>query len=137
MTTQREGREMALKFLFCQDFDISEQKLPLANLITQFQTSFNAPREVWTHMREILEAYTAHQEEVLAQIQSHLDLSWSIERLSLTDLNILKIAITEMLFLETPPKAALNEAIDLGKKYSSADSAAFINGILDKVLNSN
>jgi transcription antitermination protein NusB len=60
---------------------------------------------------------------------------WKISRITYVDKNILRVAIFEMLYSpEIPPKVAIDEALELGKKFGSEDSKDFINGILDKVL---
>ena len=60
--------------------------------------------------------------------------NWQIHRMAVIDRNILRIGTYELMFLEdVPPKVSINEAIDLAKKYSTADSGAFVNGILDKL----
>ena len=61
--------------------------------------------------------------------------NWKIERMSLIDLNIMRLAIFEILFCEDiPDKVALNEAVELAKTYGDKDSPSFVNGILDQVL---
>jgi len=61
--------------------------------------------------------------------------NWKIERLAIVDKNILRIAICEVLYLpDIPMKVAINEAIELAKKFSTNQSASFVNGILDKVM---
>lgn len=132
---QRDSREMALKFLFCQEFAPEEnQVLSLREKMTLFQNSFRAQELVWKFTWEILSAFNENQVAIKEKIETNL-LNWKIDRLSITDRNIIRIAIAEMLYLETPPKVALNEAVDLGKKYSTKESSAFINGLLDGVLN--
>ena len=61
--------------------------------------------------------------------------NWKIERIAPVDLNILRVAIVELKFLPEPipKKVAINEAIELAKKFGSENSAAFVNGILDQV----
>jgi N utilization substance protein B len=60
---------------------------------------------------------------------------WRLDRMSIVDRNILRIAIYEMLFCEdVPPKVSINEAIDLGKRFGSEDSGPFINGVLDHIF---
>lgn len=60
--------------------------------------------------------------------------NWDLKRMAAIDRNILRMAIFELLHCpDIPPKVAINEAIELGKKYSTANSGAFINGILDRV----
>lgn len=126
---------MALKFLFCQEFALAETSvLSLREKLTMFQSSFKAQEEVWKFTWDILNSFEKNRDDINKKIQAHL-VNWNLERLSITDRNILRIAIAEMLFLETPPKVALNEAVDLGKKYSTKESSAFINGLLDSILN--
>jgi len=60
---------------------------------------------------------------------------WKPERITFVDKNILRLGIYEMLFTEdVPPKVAIDEAIELAKKYGSEDSGEFINGVLDRIL---
>lgn len=67
---------------------------------------------------------------VLRQFSAH----WALERMSRVDRNILRIAVFELLWCpDIPPKVSINEAIELGKKFSTDKSAVFINGILDKI----
>jgi N utilization substance protein B len=62
--------------------------------------------------------------------------NWQIPRMAVIDRNVLRLATFELLFCkDIPPKVAINEAIELGKRYSTQNSGAFINGILDKVMN--
>ncbi len=60
--------------------------------------------------------------------------NWDLKRMATIDRNILRMAVYELMFCpDIPPKVTINEAIELGKKYSTANSGAFINGILDRV----
>jgi N utilization substance protein B len=74
-----------------------------------------------------------HRKEIderLAQVAEN----WSVERMAAVDRNILRLGAYELLFAaDTPPKVAMDEAIELAKRYGSADSPAFVNGILDKL----
>ncbi len=134
MIKQRDGREMALKFLFCQEFASPESiDLSLYEKLTLFQNSFKAQDSVWKFTRQILLGFEVNREAINKKIKTNL-VNWSMKRLSITDKSILRIAITEMLFLDTPVKVAINEAVDLSKKYSTKESSAFINGLLDTVL---
>jgi N utilization substance protein B len=62
--------------------------------------------------------------------------NWSLERMSAIDRNILRLATYELFYMDTPPPIVINEAIELAKKFSNKDSAAFVNGILDKLKKS-
>ena len=74
-----------------------------------------------------------HRQEIDRLIESHSE-HWRLDRISVIDRNILRIAIFELLYCdEIPPKVTLNEAIDLGKRFGSEESGSFINGILDRI----
>ena len=60
--------------------------------------------------------------------------NWSVERMAATDRNVLRLGAYEILYIDTPDRAAINEAVELAKRYGSAQSANFVNGILDKFL---
>ena len=62
--------------------------------------------------------------------------NWEIKRLALMDKIILRMSISEMLFLdEIPPKVSISEGVEIAKKYSTVDSSSFVNGILDAIYN--
>jgi len=77
-----------------------------------------------------VEEHRGDLDRIIEKYSSH----WKIDRMAHVDRNILRIAIYELLYCnDIPPKVAINEAIDIGKKFGSEDSGAFINGVLDKV----
>jgi N utilization substance protein B len=60
--------------------------------------------------------------------------NWSLARMAATDRNVLRLGAYEILYTDTPDRAAINEAVELAKRFGSAQSAQFVNGILDKFL---
>ena len=60
--------------------------------------------------------------------------NWSLGRMAATDRNVLRLGAYEILFTETPARVAINEAVELAKRFGSANSAPFVNGILDKFI---
>ncbi|MBQ4505732.1 MAG: transcription antitermination factor NusB [Firmicutes bacterium] len=83
-------------------------------------------------------AYTEHKEEIDAMIEGALK-GWKLRRLPRVDLAILRLAVAEMKYLDeadVPDAAAINEAIELAKKYGDEDSARFINGVLGTISRS-
>ena len=60
--------------------------------------------------------------------------NWSVARMAATDRNVLRLGAYEILYTDTPDRAAINEAVELAKRFGSAQSAQFVNGILDKFL---
>lgn len=76
----------------------------------------------------------ARDKGILDKLISQLSHNWKLYRINRVDRNILRMAIAEYInFPETPGRVILNEAIEIGKKFGAENSAAFINGILDRV----
>ena len=69
-------------------------------------------------------------DEQLSQIADN----WSVARMAATDRNVMRLGAFEILYTDTPDRAAINEAVELAKRFGSAQSAQFVNGILDKFL---
>jgi len=83
--------------------------------------------------RELIDGCRERLEQLDAHIAAVAE-NWEIGRMAVIDRNILRLASYELLFRDdVPPKVAINEAIDLAKRYSTADSGAFVNGILDRI----
>ena len=112
--------------------DVAEKAL-LGLEIAEF-TTLDSQQEVKAYTSKIIEAYKQNQKEIDDIIRSNAT-GWDFDRLVKMDKDILRIAISELLFVqETPLKVVLDEAVELAKKYSTDDSASFVNGILAKVV---
>ena len=109
------------------------EKAMLALEIAEF-TTLDSQSEVKDFAIKIAEYFQKNHKEVDEIIQKHAK-NWDIGRLVKMDKDILRIAIVELLYIkDTPMKVVVDEALELAKKYSTDDSAAFINGILAKVI---
>ncbi len=75
--------------------------------------------------------------EIKEQVSKNLKSEWTLERISKIDMSILKIAIYEILYMQVPYKVAINEAVELAKKYGEDSSSSFINGVLASVVREN
>lgn len=131
-TTRRQARELALQVLFQQEF-VAE--INAAQALKNFKEAFEAPEEVWMYATKILDGIRDKKAEIDSLIEKN-SAHWRMPRMALVDRNLLRIGVYEIAFSdgEVPPKAALNEAIEISKKYGTTDSSSFINGILDQVL---
>ncbi len=90
--------------------------------------------EVKEYIKKIADRYKVYNEEIDATIQE-CSKGWDISRMVRIDKDILRIAITEMVYIkEAPMKVVIDEAVELAKKYSTEDSPSFVNGILAKVV---
>lgn len=131
-STRRLSRELALQVLFQQEFAQNQSvEMGLAN----FRNSFDAEREVWAYALELLKGVETNAKAVDSLIQNH-SAHWTLKRMALVDLNIMRIAVFELKFATdpVPPAVAINEAIEISKKFGTVDSAAFVNGILDQIV---
>ncbi len=88
--------------------------------------------EVREYAIEIIGTVNSHRQEIETHIEAVL-VAWQLNRLPKIDQDILRISVAEMLFLELPVKIAINEAVELAKRYSDDDGFRFINGVLRKV----
>ena len=89
------------------------------------------------YINKIVKAFVDNYKEIDETIKT-LSVGWDFNRLVKTDKNLLRIAVTEMLYVkETPVKVVIDEAVELAKRYSTEDSASFINAILAKVVKEN
>ena len=85
------------------------------------------------YLRELVAGVASHQEELDALIVRFSE-HWRLERMTVVDRNLLRLAAYELLYqAKVPPKVVINEAVEMAKRYGSEDSGAFINGILDQI----
>lgn len=75
-----------------------------------------------------------NKDEIIHQIEKNLKSDWRLERISKIDLAILKLAIYELKYTDIPFKVAINEAVELAKKYGEDSSKNFVNGVLASVV---
>ena len=86
--------------------------------------------------KDLINGVLEHEEELIELANKYLN-NWNISRLGLTDAAIIKIAIYEIMYTDTPKKVCIDEAIELAKDYSDEKVVGMINGVLDKVYHSN
>lgn len=94
-------------------------------------------KETIQYMNSTIEGIENNLEKINAKISEHLKSDWKINRISKVDLVLLRLAIYEILYTDTPYKVAINEAIELSKKYSEETSSNFINGVLASIVKEN
>ena len=129
MRRRTRARELALQFLYSLDVRGSE----ILDDLDDFLRDSGASRLARRFATELVHGVVKNQTELdagIVRVAQH----WSLERMPPVDRNILRLASFELLHCpEIPIGVALNEAIELGKRYSTAQSGAFVNGILDQV----
>ena len=131
MKKRTRSRELALQFLYQLDL------LGTGDLdgLTEFLREEAGDSETARYARTLVEGTHDAAPELDEEIQSVAQ-NWQIERMAVIDRNVLRMAAFELIHMdEIPPKVAINEGIELGKRFSTQNSGAFINGILDKIKN--
>jgi len=124
-------RELAFKLIY----EIEIQKEISDSLINNFIDSNSiTDNEAIEYLKDIVYGIESHKEEIEPLISQNLKENWTLSRISKINLSLLKIAIYEMLYKNLPYKVAINEVIELAKKYADDSSPIFINGILASVV---
>jgi transcription antitermination factor NusB len=123
------ARELAIQALYQLDLLGAEVLEQLDQVLARSEAEPEARR----FARELILGTWTHRQRLDAQIAGAAE-HWDLHRMAVVDRNILRLASYELLYLDdVPPKVAINEAIDLAKRLSTADSGAFVNGILDRI----
>ncbi|MEJ2695651.1 MAG: transcription antitermination factor NusB [Candidatus Sulfobium sp.] len=127
---RRKAREYALQMLFQHEFSGHKKgQKPPEDFWAGSEESGEAGRFAERLVRGALE----HIEEIDGAIQKAAE-HWDMKRMAAVDRNILRFAVYEILYAkDIPPAVTINEALEIAKKYSSLESASFINGLLDKI----
>lgn len=131
MKKRTRSRELALQFLYQLDLRGDE----LLGEAKDFLRGEERDQETQRFAQRLIEGTFEHWDEIDREIQNVAQ-NWNIARMAVVDRNVLRLATYELLHCkDIPPKVAINEAIELGKRYSTSNSGGFINGILDKIMN--
>ena len=133
MGSRRQAREQALQMLYQLDL---APELSVESALDVFWSVEQADDDVVEFAGSVVSGVSDQMERIdgLITDASH---NWKVERMSYVDRNILRLAVFE--FLEksdVPPMVSINEAIELGKRFGTEESGAFINGILDRIARS-
>lgn len=129
MGRRRKARESALQILFQLEFDATHVK----KKIDQYWKAKKPSKEIKDYSTWLIKGIATHKKEIDNIIQTTSD-HWRISRMALVDRNILRIAVFEILYeKDIAPAIIINEAIEIAKRFSSEEAAAFVNGILDAV----
>lgn len=129
MGTRRQGREIALQLLYALDMNPAEEFPSIPGEAEGAKISF----ESLDFAEEIVKG-VKEKREAIDGVITEKSKNWSIARMARVDLNILRMAIYELLFrTDIPRNVTINEAIEVAKKFGSEDSPGFVNGILDEI----
>ncbi len=129
MKKRTRARELSLQFLYQLDLRGPEFLDEARDFLAEEEPDKGA-RDFALHL---VRGTAEHQDEIDGVIRDVAQ-NWDIERMAVIDRNVLRMATYEILYRkDIPPKVSINEAIELGKRFSTQNSGGFINGVLDKI----
>jgi N utilization substance protein B len=123
------ARERALQALY--QIDVAAAGIDEA--LSAFWKSFEPTEKEVQVLAEQLVRGVAHDRRVVDDLIEGISTNWRLDRMAKVDRNVLRLAAWELVKGDAPIKVIINEAIELGKKYGSEGTGAFVNGVLDKV----
>ncbi len=131
MSRRSRAREIVLQVLYQSDLNPDQ---PDDVRLRFVNARLNFDRQLVEFAERLILGVRAN----LAAVDEQLELTaqnWKLSRMAATDRNVLRLGAYEVLFGDTPDRVAVNEAIELAKRYGTKNSAQFVNGILDKLMN--
>ena len=130
MAKRRKAREVALQFLYQLDLNSDDDPIPHDE---EFWARHPVDDDTHAFADALVRGTKSNQAKIdhaISQFAEH----WDLERMAVVDRNILRQGIFELLWgTGVPPKVAINEALEVAKKFSTHESSRFINGILDRI----
>jgi N utilization substance protein B len=130
MGRRRQARELALQLLY--ELDVRGEG-ELGPVIDAFWQRHEAPAEVRSFADALVRGVKAHEpkiDELITRYAEH----WELDRMAVVDRNVLRAGIWELLWgVDVPPIVAINEALEIARRFSTEESTRFINGLLDRV----
>jgi N utilization substance protein B len=130
MGKRRKARELALQLLY--QLDLQTESSPEPHL-DDFWRRHPVDVEVREFTESLIRGTKLHEAKIDELISGYAQ-NWEIERMAVVDRNILRQGIFELLWgADVPPKVAINEALEVAKKFSTQESSRFINGVLDRI----
>jgi N utilization substance protein B len=126
---RRKSRELAMQALFSMDMSQNGSK----DILERFCDNFKPSSKALSFFLKLVQGVLHTRTEIDAIIERYSK-NWKLNRMSCVDRNIMRVAVYELLCCQDiPHKVSINEAIDIGKKFGTEESGAFINGILDSI----
>lgn len=129
MTRRRQAREAALQMLYQQDLNPDMDFHTVRTQIRERLPDDDLNEFAWHLFIGAME----HRLELDAKIEA-IAQNWSLKRMAPTDRNALRMGAYELIYTQTPPRVIIDEALELAKLFGSAQSAQFVNGILDRLI---
>ena len=131
MARRSRAREVAFQVLYQEDLS-PRGEADADNDDILLERWLDSP-ELVEFARTLVAGVRRHREQMDVLIEQTAE-NWSLARMAPTDRNVLRLGAYEILYSDVPDRVAINEAIELAKRFGSAQSARFVNGILDRLM---
>jgi N utilization substance protein B len=129
MGKRHRARELALQVLFQMEFNPGGPEESFDRVCK----CFSPAKDIRSFSRQLVQGVVENRDEIDRMI-SRSSKNWRLDRMSRVDRNILRVAVFEVMFMkDIPPKVSIDEAVELGKRFGTDESGAFINGVLDRI----
>jgi N utilization substance protein B len=129
MSRRSRAREVALQVLYQDDLNPAPEAIDPA----EFLQARLGLQELVEFAGSLVDGVRRNRGELDQLLTTTAD-NWALERMAATDRNVLRIGAFEILYTSTPNRVAINEAVELAKRFGAAQSAQFVNGVLDRIL---
>jgi N utilization substance protein B len=130
MSKRSRAREVVLQVLYEDDMNPDRSMAASDQFLRQ---RLNQDEELVEFATRLLSGVRRNRAELDTMLTQRAE-NWSLERMAVTDRNVLRLGAFEILFADTPDRVAINEAVELAKRFGAKQSAQFVNGILDRFL---
>ena len=130
MSRRSRAREVVMQLLYRDDLNGRGDQSSDNHFLA---TRLNGNRKLVEFADTILQGVRQHRDAIDERLAATAD-NWRLERMAATDRNVLRIAAWELLYGDTPDRVAINEAIEMSRRYGDMQSSRFVNGILDRLL---
>lgn len=132
-----ENRKVAFEIVYSLESQNTKYEDYKDNVDMFFETRNIHGKSTTKYIKDVVYGTKRHGKQIRKQIEECLSEKWSYDRVSKVNIAILEIAIFEMLYLKTPYKVVINEAIEIAKEYADTKAPSFINGVLASIVKKN
>ena len=130
MPRRSRAREIVLQILYQDDLNPDTNQHVAISFLS---SRLHGDEELVAFAKSLLSGVRRNREE-LDRLLVETAENWSLERMAVTDRNVLRLGAYEIIYTKTPDRVAINEAVELAKRFGAKQSAQFVNGILDRFL---
>lgn len=135
--SKSDSRKVAFEIVYSLESQNTKYEDYKENVDTFLEMKEVHGKATTKYIKDVVYGTKRHEKQIRKQIEECLSEKWSYDRVSKVNIAILEVAIFEMLFLKTPFKVVINEAVELAKIYADTKAPSFINGVLASIVKKN